>query len=118
MAVFVAATVGSGDGNRVQQHMGVVVRRRLVELVGRRDLAELAEVHHRDAIADVLDDGQIVGNEDQRQPVLRLQVLEQVQHLGLHADVEALTGSSQMISVGSSTSERAMEMRWHWPPLN
>ena len=25
----------------------------------------------------------------------------------------ALTGSSQMISVGSSTSERAIEMRWH-----
>ena len=28
------------------------------------------------------------------------------------------TGSSQMISDGSSTSERAIEMRWHWPPEN
>src|SRR6478752_2438347 len=28
------------------------------------------------------------------------------------------TGSSQMINVGSRTSERAMEMRWHWPPEN
>jgi hypothetical protein len=28
------------------------------------------------------------------------------------------TGSSQMMSFGSSTSDRAMEMRWHWPPEN
>ena len=28
------------------------------------------------------------------------------------------TGSSQMISVGSRTSDRAIEMRWHWPPEN
>ncbi len=28
------------------------------------------------------------------------------------------TGSSQMMSDGSSTSERAIEMRWHWPPEN
>ena len=28
------------------------------------------------------------------------------------------TGSSQMISSGSITSARAIEIRWHWPPEN
>jgi hypothetical protein len=28
------------------------------------------------------------------------------------------TGSSQMSTVGSRISERAIEMRWHWPPEN
>src|SRR5438046_2930807 len=30
----------------------------------------------------------------------------------------AETGSSQMITLGSSTSARAMQMRWHCPPEN
>ena len=30
----------------------------------------------------------------------------------------AETGSSQMTTLGSSTSDRAIEMRWHWPPEN
>ena len=30
----------------------------------------------------------------------------------------AETGSSQTIRLGSSTSARAMAMRWHWPPEN
>ena len=78
-------------GDRVHQHLGVVVRRLLVERVARGDLAELAEVHHRDAVADVLDHGEVVGDEDQRQAVLGLEVLEQVEHLGLHAHVERAT---------------------------
>ncbi len=56
--------------------------------LARRHLAQLAEVHHGDPIADVLDDGQVVGDEQQRQTVAGLEILEQVEHLGLHADVE------------------------------
>ena len=40
-----------------------------VERVGRADLADLAEVHHDDAVADVLHDREVVGDEDQREPV-------------------------------------------------
>ncbi len=28
------------------------------------------------------------------------------------------TGSSAMMSAGSAASERAIEMRWRWPPEN
>ena len=51
-------------------------------------LAQLAQVHDADAVADVLDDREVVGDEDERQAVAPLQVLEQVQHLRLHAHVE------------------------------
>ena len=30
----------------------------------------------------------------------------------------ALTGSSQMMSLGLSARARAMPMRWRWPPEN
>ena len=59
-----------------------------VEIVGRTDLAELAEVHHRDAIAHVLHDREVVGDEHHRELVARLHVLEQVEDLRLHRHVE------------------------------
>ena len=51
-------------------------------------LDDPAEVHHRDAVADVLDDAHVVGDEDVRQSQLPLEGLEQVQDLGLDGDVE------------------------------
>ena len=53
------------------------------------DLAELAEVHDRDAVADVLDHRQVVTDEEEAQAVTRLHVLEHVEDLGLHRDVES-----------------------------
>ena len=77
-----------GHRDRIEQHPRVRVGRRGVQLVARRHLAHLAEVHDGDAVADVLDDGQVVGDEHERQAVALLEVLEQVQHLGLDAHVE------------------------------
>ena len=51
-------------------------------------LGDAPEVHDRDAVADVLDDAHVVGDEDVRQPEFALEVLEQVQDLGLDGDVE------------------------------
>ena len=85
---------------------------------GGADLADLAEVHHRDPVADVLDHGQVVGDEDQREPVARLHVLEQVEDLRLHRDVE---GRHRLVAdhqLGLEHQGRAIEMRWHWPPEN
>ena len=81
-------TVGVGHRDRRQQRRGVGVGGRGVEPVGRRHLADLAEVHHRHPVADVLDHRQVVGDEHQRQAVAGLQVLEQVEDLGLHRHVE------------------------------
>ena len=52
------------------------------------DLAELAEIHDGNAIADVADDREIVGDEQEGEAVAVLHVLEQVEDLGLHGDVE------------------------------
>jgi hypothetical protein len=57
-----------------------------VPLVGGLD--QLAQVHHRHPVADVLDHRQVVGDEQVRQPEAPLQVLQQVDHLRLDRDVE------------------------------
>ena len=83
-----ASTFGSGTGIAASSAGGVRVRGLRVEHVGRADLADLAEVHHDDAVAHVLHDREVVGDEDQREPVALLHVLEQVQDLRLHRHVE------------------------------
>ncbi len=53
-----------------------------------RDLDDAPEVHHRDAVRDVLDHREVVRDEDVREAEALLQVLQQVHHLRLHRDVE------------------------------
>ena len=55
---------------------------------GARVLHQHAHVHDCDAIADVLHHAQVVGDEQVGQAVLFLQVLQEVQNLGLHGHVE------------------------------
>ena len=59
-----------------------------VEVVRRRCLHQFAQVHHSDARRDVLHDGQVVRDEDVGQAEVSLDVLEEIQHLALDADVE------------------------------
>ena len=66
--------------------------RRGVELFPARDLRDLAEIHHEDAVGDVADDVQVVRDEHVGEPELALEVLEQVQDLRLHGDVERRDG--------------------------
>ena len=53
-----------------------------------RELDDLPEVHDRDPVGDVADDGEVVGDEEVGEPELLLQLDEQVQHLRLDRDVE------------------------------
>ena len=48
----------------------------------------MAEVHDHDPVGDVADDVQVVRDEDVGQPEVALEVLEQVEDLRLHGDVE------------------------------
>ena len=59
-----------------------------VELVAVGDLDDLAEVHHGDAVGDVAHHRQVVRDDDVGQAELVLQVLEQVDDLGLDRHVE------------------------------
>ena len=62
--------------------------RRGVDLPGVGRLDDFAQVHHRDAVGDVLDHGEVVGDEDERQVHFALQVEQQVDDLGLDGDVQ------------------------------
>ena len=62
--------------------------RALVDLHVRAELGEPAEIHHRDPVGHVPDHGQVVRDEDVGQAELVLQLLQQVDDLRLHRDVE------------------------------
>src|SRR6266545_2597231 len=87
-------------------------------LGGRGHLDELAEVHHRDPVADVPHDRQVVGDEQVGEVEFPLEVDQQVDDLRPVETSRAETGSSQTISLGCSASARATPMRWRWPPEN
>ena len=87
-ALALAALVGALDRHGREQGLRVGVRRPLVHVVAAADLHDLAEVHHGDPVGHVADDGQIVSDEDVREPELPLQRLEQVDHLRSDRDVE------------------------------
>ena len=82
---------------------------RLAEQVRRRPrLHHLSEVHHRHRIAHVPDHPQVVGDEQIRHPVLLLDVLEEVQDLRLHGDVEGgdrLVGHHQFRGEGDRAGD-------------
>ena len=58
-----------------EQRLRVRHDRPLVQLLGRRQLHELAEIHDGDPVADVADDAEVVGDEDVRQLELVLKIL-------------------------------------------
>ncbi len=85
--------------DRGQQRLGVGVDRARVEVVGRRDLDDDAQVHHRDPVGDVADDAEVVGDEDVGEVELVLEVVEQVDDLRLDRHVERrnrLVGDDQL----------------------
>src|SRR4051794_6932643 len=58
-----------------------------------------AQIHHRDLVAEIVDDGQVVADQDVTEAELLLEVLHQVQDLRLHGDVERgdrLVGDDQL----------------------
>jgi len=54
----------------------------------RGELDDLAEIHDRDPMGHVLDDGEIMADEEEREAELALQVLQQVHDLRLDGNVE------------------------------
>jgi hypothetical protein len=64
------------------------VRRRLVEAVAVGELGDVAEVHHRDPVGDVPDDREVVRDEQVGEVEVLLEVLEEVDDLGLDGHVE------------------------------
>jgi hypothetical protein len=80
----VARLVRVGGRDRGQERPRVGVDRRREQVVGVRDLDDAAEIHHRDSVRDVPHDREIVRDEEVGQPELALQILQQVDDLGLN----------------------------------
>src|SRR5690242_16696335 len=83
-----ADSVWVGGRHRREQSLGVGMPRACEDLTLRRHLDNLAQIHHRNAVSDVLDDRQIMTDEEQREAELPLQILQQVDDLRLDRDVE------------------------------
>src|SRR5262252_4333214 len=75
-------------GNRIEQHARVGMPRIVEQRALWGKFYNAAQVHHTDAIRDVMHDGQVVRDEEVREAEIALQVLHQVEHLRLHRDVE------------------------------
>src|SRR5712671_1158308 len=81
-----------GYRDRRQQRLGVGVERVVEELVARRQLDDAAEIHDRDALAQMPYDREVVGDEQVGQAEPFAQILEQVDDLGLNRHVERRHG--------------------------
>ena len=79
---------GGELGNRGEQALGVRMPRIAEQLPGRRDLDDAAQVHDRDPIAQVPDHGEVVRDQQQREPEFVAQVTQQVEHGRLDAHVQ------------------------------
>ena len=77
-----------GHRHRRQQHARVGMARLQVDLVGVAEFDDATEIHHRDAVGDVLHHREIVGDEEIGQPELALEIEQQVEDLALDRDVE------------------------------
>ena len=55
-----------------KQRLGVRMQRVRIQIVGRSELNDIAEVHNGDTVADVLDDVEVMRNEEERQSELLL----------------------------------------------
>lgn len=58
--------------NRPQQRLRVRMQRVVEQFLLRRNLDDVAQIHHSNAVADVFDNAQVVRNEDVRQLIFPL----------------------------------------------
>ena len=112
------STSGSGIGAADSSAWVYGWAERSYTSVGRPGLDDPPEVHDGDPVADVADDGQVVGDEQEPEVELGAQPLEQPDDLGLDADVERRDRLVEHEQVGADGERRAMPMRWRWPPEN
>ena len=86
-------------GHGREQRACVGVRGLLVDLLAAAQLDDLAEVHDGDPLAEVPDHGEVVGDEDEGEVEVALQVPQQVDDLCLDGDVQGgdgLVGDDQL----------------------
>ena len=86
-----------------QKRLGIGVLGVGKDLGRRPGLHNLAALHHADPVSDAPHDAQIMGDEQHRQPLGRLQLGQQVQDLRLHRHIQRrrrLIGNEQLRPIG------------------
>ena len=83
-----AAAAGRRDRDRAHERLGVGVLGALDHVRGRALLDHPAEVHDRDPVAERPGEAEVVGDEQQRQLALPLELEQHGEDLRLHRDVE------------------------------
>src|SRR5205085_7447933 len=83
-----AHSVRTHDRNRGNEGLRVGVPGRVADGVGVAPLNNAAQVHHQDALADVLDHGKVVRDEEVGDVVPVLQVLQEVDDLRLDGQIQ------------------------------
>src|SRR5260221_5398787 len=74
---------GSKLGDAIDECLEVRMLGPNKQILCRRELDHLSEIHHRNLVAHISHDGQIVSDEQESKTMLSLQVLEQVQDRSL-----------------------------------
>ena len=87
-----AAMEGGDRRHRGDQHLGVGLNGPRQDLLGRAHLHQLAPAQDGDAMGDLGDDAEIVGDEQHAGALARLQLGHELQDLGLGGDVERRGG--------------------------
>jgi hypothetical protein len=85
-----AAAAGAGvEGwHGGDQGLGIGVSRQAGDGAGRAGFDDVAEVHDRDAVAEMFDHGKVVSDEQVSQAALFLEILQEVDHLRLHGNIK------------------------------
>src|SRR5690625_3239640 len=101
--------IGMDREHGVQQRPGVVVAGAGEDVGGRPGLDDPARLHHHDVIGVLLDDGEVVGDQQDREAELPAEGVEQLEHLGLHRGVQGrgrLIGDQQVRFEGERPGDR------------
>jgi hypothetical protein len=80
--------VGIGQRHGREKRLRVGMERRREEGLAIGQLDDLAQIHHGDAVTDVLDDREIMRDEEIGETKFFLQILEQIDDLRLDRDIE------------------------------
>ena len=76
------------NGDRGEQRLRVGVDGMIAQLVTLPQFYHTSQVHDTDAVGNVPDHGDVVGDEQIGKPLIRLQVFQHVDHLGLDGYVQ------------------------------
>lgn len=114
LALEMGVRVGHGGYERLRVGVAAVLK----ELLGVGDLHDLAEVHDRGPVGDVLDHRHAVGDEQEGHPELCCSRLSRLSICACTETSSAETGSSQTMKSGFSARALAMQMRCLCPPEN